>query len=1048
MRYLKALAATTVLAGLMFGVPVGLVFGYGDPVSGLTEGLVTDTTITDVLVLIAWVVWVQMNVCFTIEAINQVRGLRGNRSTIALPAIGPQADFARVLIGAVLAVGVIGSSASIGASRAAAATAAPSLAATSQPAASVIKARPAARGRTREVIVQPGDSLWKLAEVHLGDGAQWRAIADLNHGRRMGGGVIATTAILQDGLQPGWKLLIPENQAGGGHHIVEPGESLSEIAQEATGSAANWPTVYANNRAVIGDDANLIYPGEDLILPASEGSRIGAGTERAHGEHSSTAPSGAIPNRQDVGVGSDHNGSSSQNLQAPPDGSHLSPSANDLQAVAPWLVGSLLLAGGVLAGHLYLRLRERRRDRSRARRPGRIVAAPDLEFAPMEKTITVVGSAMAASLESLDLDLRRLGQTSAQTGSILPRLAAIELTDTDAILHLAEPVLLPPPWVERGADQLRWQTRVRTQPDASDAAQMPAPYPLLASIGRDEHEHWWLLNLEEHGAVSVTGDTDRAESLIRYIAAELAIAHWARDTRIDLIGIGSELDGVDPRLHVHNSVDTPDVTPEALSHALAMIDRSRAAGTDAVTGRAQQPDDEIWPAHLIVSAPQAATREHLATVIELINSHPGRTATAVVTTGEAIGDRGISIEIASDGTLRIAKVGLTLTAAQLPEADAAGVTDLYRRARDLVETEVPVDSQAAEEWSTYLDAAGNLRHEQTIDRSTPTVGIETNTLLVGRDEDYLDRAAVVEEDLEILAPQVPNATSKAIHNADPHLENDLADWIHRSSRRPRLRLLGAVKSVGYGENLVEVSERVGFYTELLAFLWTRSHQGATTEEILSAFPTLSAGRVRSDIKTLRGWLGNNASTGQPLVPAANQAPARVHHHKNVYQVDCGPGGLIVDVDLLRRVRARAQAIGGSAGIALITTALVELVDGQPFSGLRRGGWSWLLDEGDRIDEHMVVAISDMAHIATSHYLAVDDVANARVTADIGLLAAPYEETMRLDLVAVKEAEGNREEATTLLDTSILNRSDDGLPPLDLSERTRRILKNHGWDQAG
>lgn len=1047
MRYLKALAATIVLAGLTLGVPLGLILGYGNPTDGLSQGLVTDTTITDVLVLLTWAVWAQMTLCFTIETINQIRNRHGHPSTVTLPAIGPQADLARILIGAILAVGIVGSSTSIGASRATAAAAAPPVAALSHTAAAAIKDEATASPSTREVIVRPGDSLWKLAEIHLGDGTLWRVIADLNHGRQLGGGVVATTAILESGLQPGWHLLIP-NRETVDRHVVEPGESLSEIALEATGSATNWPNIYAGNRALIGPDPNLIYAGEDLAIPHH--SHESGQPAPTGGSPSSMEPSTRLntDRTDDISPGVDH-------LAPPPDrrrqaDTQHSPSASEMLTVAPWLVGSLLLTGAILAAHLRLRLRERRCDRFRQRRPGRAISVPSLELAPLERTINTVGGPHASALEFLDLELRRLGQTQTMHGAAVPALAATELTDQYVTLHLTEPAPLPAPWNPVGGDQLRWTTPLTTPVSDVDPFDKPAPYPLLATIGHDLQGHWWLLNLEQLGVLTITGDPERCADLMRYIAAELAVASWARDARIDLLGIGTELEGLDPKLHLHASDEDATAIRDAVNRARTMIERSGHAHTTAPTARVNPPDDEVWEAQLLVSASDVHedVQDRLASIVELIGSGRDGCATAVVHTVPELSKGGIVLDVDGAGTVHIDKVGLTLTASQLPSADAAGITDVYRRAADLTDAPVPVDDDASFGWQGHTDAAGNLREDHTIDRAAPARGLETTTLLTGPDADYLDRAATIEDDLETLSPQVTAGICATVRDADPNLDDDLTDWIHQSNRRPRLKLLGQVKAVAYGHHLEQVSERRGYYTELLAFLWTHSKQGATLAQIRSAFPTMSEGRLRTDLATLRGWLGDNAHTGQPLLPAANQAPARAHHHTNVYQLDCGPGGLIVDADLLRRLRASAQASGGATGIARITTALVELVDGQPFSGLREGGWSWLLDEGDRIDEHMVVAISDMAHIATSHYLAVGDPANARVTADIGLLAAPYEETMRLDLVAVKEAEGDHHQAAALLNTSVLNRCDDGLPPLDLSERTRRILKNRGWEQAG
>ena len=74
------------------------------------------------------------------------------------------------------------------------------------------------------------------------------------------------------------------------------------------------------------------------------------------------------------------------------------------------------------------------------------------------------------------------------------------------------------------------------------------------------------------------------------------------------------------------------------------------------------------------------------------------------------------------------------------------------------------------------------------------------------------------------------------------------------------------------------------------------------------------------------------------------------------------------------------------------TAL-RLVEGRPFDTpvQRRagGGWTWLVD-GDRNDEHAVVAVVDVAHLVVTHALATSDVAAARMAAATAAMAAPFE----------------------------------------------------------
>lgn len=50
-------------------------------------------------------------------------------------------------------------------------------------------------------------------------------------------------------------------------YTVQPGDTLSAIAQQAYGDGNQWPVIYNANFKVIGSDPNLIRPGEQLFIP-------------------------------------------------------------------------------------------------------------------------------------------------------------------------------------------------------------------------------------------------------------------------------------------------------------------------------------------------------------------------------------------------------------------------------------------------------------------------------------------------------------------------------------------------------------------------------------------------------------------------------------------------------------------------------------------------------------------------------------------------------------------------------------------------------------
>lgn len=55
--------------------------------------------------------------------------------------------------------------------------------------------------------------------------------------------------------------------AAGTEYTVQSGDSLSKIAQRHLGDANRWPEIHQANRAVIGDNPDLIKPGQRLRIP-------------------------------------------------------------------------------------------------------------------------------------------------------------------------------------------------------------------------------------------------------------------------------------------------------------------------------------------------------------------------------------------------------------------------------------------------------------------------------------------------------------------------------------------------------------------------------------------------------------------------------------------------------------------------------------------------------------------------------------------------------------------------------------------------------------
>ncbi len=53
----------------------------------------------------------------------------------------------------------------------------------------------------------------------------------------------------------------------GSNYTVQAGDSLWAIAQRAYGDPEDWDTIYQANQKVVGNNPNLIYPGQVLNIP-------------------------------------------------------------------------------------------------------------------------------------------------------------------------------------------------------------------------------------------------------------------------------------------------------------------------------------------------------------------------------------------------------------------------------------------------------------------------------------------------------------------------------------------------------------------------------------------------------------------------------------------------------------------------------------------------------------------------------------------------------------------------------------------------------------
>jgi nucleoid-associated protein YgaU len=1078
---LVGFAACLALLVLLLGLPaVLLALGWRSAPSSLTGWWTALTNPDDghltvlVLEVVAWIVWGLLAATIITEGIAAARGREAPR----LPGLRWSQIPARRLVAAALLLFIAVPTLVVESAPAAPAAPSPSPTAsvtTQAPTTVHTTPRPAARAPAAPAkpthTVRRGETLWSIAEQYLGSGRRYPEIVSLNRKLLHG----------QPGfLRPGWVLTLPAgsqavsnqsdaatNDTGNSRYTVIKGDTLSEIAARRLGDARAWPRIFEASRALIQPDGrrltdpNRLIPGWNLLIPMTAESTPELATSTDPGPATATTKTGpaatspsiktatpdptpvtetapmsegavpdpvATPNAPATSVATDP-----PTADADSNGGQVSEVASDQGTTtpAPWLLVGLSGAGALLAAGLLAALRKRRRAQFRARRPGRTIPVPPAELIPVEKTVITEGALATPTSMAVDQALRLLAASGADPSTV-PLLQAVQLLPGEVAVQLAESATLSDPWRAGGGDGRRWLLASDAEQHVSDSR---APYPQLVSVGQGDDGTTWMVNLEQLGILSVTGDPTYAADFARYVAAEIAVNPWSREVQLDCVGIAPEAVSLDPaRIH-HHRLDGPDALDAALIGAVATMDKCADHHVTAPTGRGDDLGGDVWDSWLVLvnGALSTTLLDHL---LSLVDGHPARTGTAVVLVADAEPPRGVCIQVTGQGRLQVPTLGLDLVAVGLTPDEAEGCALLLAHADQLDDIDMPTDGEDG--WREYCDAAGALRQEMVLPRDTDAIDGSATSVIAAPDDAVLGVAAATADDLHQLAPLVPDHVRIAVEDSDPDLDADLAAWA--SGTRPHLRLLGPIRArTGTTGNPIVVAKRKAFYAELLAFLALHPN-GVSTDQLVDAFAT-DAVQMRVHLSRLRIWLGVDPATGANYMPDATKSPAGIARGMGVYQLV----GVLTDIDLFRRLRARGQA-RGPEGIPDLQAALA-LVTGEPFTGQRSGGWAWLAD-GVRVDQHMVCAVVDVAHLVTIAALNSGDLQLARTATEIALLAAPYEDTPHLDLAAVVATEGDLQAAERILNDDVCNRAEASEAPDDLPSRTADLVSSPPWLRKG
>ncbi len=228
-RVLAGLLATGLLVALVAGIPYGLWHWIGWPlphhvptttqIKDTLTGPFTDQILLDTLACLCWILWAVFLTDLAQAIPDTRRNTRQTHTAAALLAAdrqsGPLRGLATLLLTAILAglLSLRPHPATAARSTAPPAAPRPSVVATDLRMDRVsvpITATPNPSSARTAVVQAPHDgihdSLWRIARRHLGDGARWPEIYQLNKGHPQPDGGTLTMPSL---IQPGWILQLP-----------------------------------------------------------------------------------------------------------------------------------------------------------------------------------------------------------------------------------------------------------------------------------------------------------------------------------------------------------------------------------------------------------------------------------------------------------------------------------------------------------------------------------------------------------------------------------------------------------------------------------------------------------------------------------------------------------------------------------------------------------------------------------------------------------------------------------------------------------------------
>ncbi|WP_037599537.1 BTAD domain-containing putative transcriptional regulator [Streptacidiphilus rugosus] len=817
-------------------------------------------------------------------------------------------------------------------------------------------------------------------------------------------------------------------------HIVHPGETLSQIAETDLGNADDYPAIYAASTHTVQPDGehltdpDLILPGWHLTIPQPSiptadptSTPGGPGTVHVGGGHSPapTAPSDnptaaptttpspsptAAPETGPVGVpATSATPAPSQVLTSPAAGASGAPtatpstagttpstsasattaaapaSAEDSPAASELRIGAAiaaLLASGLMGGYAIKRALQQRN-----RRPGQTIAVP-AQTSSLEQILA--SQADPANAELLDIALRTM-TTHLPHGEPLPQVEAARI-ERNRIQLRADGAPVPP--FTHGADG--WWNLDPTAEllHSAAAADVAAPYPMLATLGKEPDGTLLLLNLAAIRTLLLDGTAQQVREVARALALDAATSPWGQELQILSAGL--------------IEADLPQMMATGRIRRLDQIADAVTDLADLLLTAHQDPDASM-PWMLVASddVDEEAAWE-LAGLVSRAPHAPVALALPTKSLGPLFPEA-LRIDCATDRPQQLPHTAAPVVLQRVTETEYQILTE------DLHTTEQPA-IPATGAWTHVADDTRELvqpmaqqvaTEEESAAEAPATASAHSGDVAGGAVTPFLafagshtDSAArATSVPVLPLAPVASDPATPAASLAADGTEESTALPVDVPPRMapitepadlhaPEIRILGSVDVTGLGS-----SGRGKRLAEVAAYLYLRpGRTRADLAEAMSPRTPWTENSVKQRLHDLRNLL-ENTPDGTPRL-ARN---ARDGILPTMTGVRC-------DWARFQKLAERGL-LAGPAGIDDLEAALA-LVRGRPFAGSTA---AWSMPDA----QEMVSRIVDTAHTIARYRTTTGHHQQARAAIAKGIDIHPSAELLYRDWIALEAIDGSR-----------------------------------------